>query len=82
MMAEPTDKHDPAVQTLHRAAQDAEIHFRRPPDGRAVEHGMIGNDVVADARMNRQRHVQVETLRQHAGLLVRDGSPSWRPAAR
>ena len=80
MMAEPTDRTtppsslstDPPKQLGNRAAA------ARPID-RAVEHRMIGDDVVADARMNGDRHA-VRKAGRGSKRASSDASTVMRPA--
>jgi hypothetical protein len=62
MMAEPTERTTPPSNSSTVPANWRKSSVRRPANGRAVEHGMVGNDVVADARMDRQRNVVAESF--------------------
>lgn len=58
-----------SVQVVHRFGEDLEIEPRRPPHHRPVMQGMGGNDIIADARMDRGRDAVPEGLRQDRGFL-------------
>ena len=75
-------EHDAALEVAERAAEELEVPLGRPADRRAVEDRMIGDDVVADARMDGQRDVVASGLGEDRGVLpaVLDGDPPGRPA--
>ena len=49
-------KHHPAIQASDRSGKKLEIPLSRPADGRSTKHWMIGDDVVANAGMDRHRN--------------------------
>ena len=60
-----------AIQFFDPAAEQPEIGAGGAAYCGAVEHGMIGNDVVADAGMNGQGDVPLKALREEAVLFAR-----------
>ena len=88
MIAEPTESTTPPSRSRDRAAEQLEIPLRRPADRRAVEHRMVRDDVVADARMDRHRDAVPirlgEDRRVFPAMLDRDppGGPACSRIAR
>ena len=62
-------EHDAAVEVPERAGEELEVPLRRPADRRAVEHRMVGDDVVADARMHGHRDAVAERLGEDRRVL-------------
>ena len=71
MMAEPTDSTTPPSSPSTARPNRREIQGRGAANRRAVEHRVIGDDVVADAGMDGERDVVPEGLRQERGFLPR-----------
>src|SRR5271165_5817693 len=64
-------ENNPAVQPFHASAENAKVGFGGAADHGAVEHRMIGKNVVADARMDGDGDVAFKTLRENAVLLAK-----------
>src|SRR5262249_42180825 len=75
-------EHAAAVEALQRAAEELEVPLRRPPDRRAVEDRVVGDDVIADAGMDRQRDAVPEGLGEDRGVFpaMFDEGPPRGPA--
>ncbi len=82
MIAEPIESTTPPSRSLHRAAEELEIPLGRPADGRAAEDRMVGDDVVADARMDGHRDAVPIRLGQDRRVLpaVGNGDSPGGPA--
>src|SRR5262249_35237231 len=72
-------QHNPTVESIHCAPEKPEVHRGCAPDCRAIEHRMIGNDVVTDAGMGSEWNLAFECLRHNRGFLP--GMLSVEPAA-
>src|SRR5688500_5677688 len=59
---------DAVIETFDGATKDLEIGLRGAADERAVEDGVVGNDIVADAGMDGERNVVAESRGEDGGV--------------
>lgn len=62
-------ENDAVIETFNGAAEDLEIDGGGASDESAVEDGVVGNDIVADARVDGERDVMAESGGEDGGVL-------------
>ena len=73
---------DAMIETFDGTAEDLEIERGGATDERAVEDGVVGNDVVADARVDGKRDVMAESGGEDGGVfpaVLDSRSDQWEP---
>src|SRR5205807_4289689 len=58
-----------AIELFNRATEKQEVQRCRAPDGGAVKHRVVGNNVVSNARMDGERDVEPKGLADDRGIL-------------